>query len=134
MSKYLLLARPGHIYLAKYSSTAISIVFDLSFQGNPSWLALHPSDPSVLYAVDEDTTTLHRFRLDVSSPSEPFTQHETISNAGLGSVYLEFNHATTPSQLLAASFSGGTVDVYDIAKFGRATQGPIHSDGELGPI
>ena len=56
MSRRLLISRPGHIYLATYNpaSPTVAIDLDLPVAGNPSWFAVSPTDPSLLYTFDEN--------------------------------------------------------------------------------
>ena len=126
----ILVARPGHIYLATYNAlnNAFAIQHDLAFEGNPSWLALD-ADKKHLYAVDESSTQLHRFKFDPSA-AEPFTE-KTSTEASEGLVYLEFNEKQT--QLIAAAFSASAVDIFDLKDaLTRVTK--IVSDGKTGPI
>lgn len=126
----ILIARPGHIYLANYNAlnNAFAIQHDLAFPGNPSWLALD-ANKEHLYAVDENSTQLHRFKFDPST-AEPFTD-KTSTESSEGLVYLEFNEKQT--QLVAAAFSSGTIDVFDVKEsFTRVAK--VMSDGKTGPI
>jgi 6-phosphogluconolactonase (cycloisomerase 2 family) len=133
MSKQLVIARPGHIYLAAYNEegSSFTLTYDLQFAGVPSWLAFD-SETSLLYAVDEDSSTFHRFRFDPSSTA-PFTEHETLSTASPGLVYLDFNK--TKTRLAGASFSNSTMDIFNVAsgKFEKLDK-PIVSASKTGPI
>lgn len=126
----ILIARPGHIYLANYNAlnNVFAIQHDLVFPGNPSWLALD-ANKQRLYAVDESSTQLHRFEFDPSA-ADPFSE-KTSTEASEGLVYLEFNEKQT--QLVAAAFSASTVDIFDVKDaFTRIAK--VVSDGKPGPI
>ncbi|KAL7809413.1 putative isomerase YbhE [Trichoderma aethiopicum] len=115
MSRRLLISRPGHIYLATYSSSSsstipkITIDLDLPFPGNPSWLAIPPTDHTLLYAVNESGSSLHLFELDL--PSNKLTQIAQRDNASKGVCHLEFNKQGT--LLLGSAYEAGAIDIWN---------------------
>ncbi|PTB65055.1 putative isomerase YbhE [Trichoderma citrinoviride] len=115
MSRRLLIARPGHIYLATYSSSSASTIphikidLDLPFAGNPSWIAIHPTDRSLLYAVDESGSSLHLFELNLKSSK--LTQIAQRDNASKGVCHLEFNKQGT--LLLGSAYAEGAIDIWN---------------------
>lgn len=127
------IARPGHLYLASCDATTSSftITYDLPFDGTPSWLTLHPNEPTI-YVVDEDSSNLYRFHFDPSSAT-PFTRREAVSNASPGLVYLDFNKTAT--RLAGAAFSNSTMDVYDteIGAFKKLDKHLV-SSAKTGPV
>ena len=131
----LLIARPGHVYLATYDarSNKFTIVHDLAISGCPSWLAVDKAR-SLIYIVDEDSSHFHRFHLDPSSET-PFTQKLTVNTASPGAVYLAFS--PDKQRLLSAAFGSSTVDVWDVsegAKLQRLAEKTLVSDGKTGPV
>ncbi|TFB06386.1 putative 6-phosphogluconolactonase [Trichoderma ghanense] len=115
MSRRLLISRPGHIYLATYSSSSSSTIpkitldLDLPFAGNPSWIAVSPTDPRLLYAVNESGSSLHLFELDLASSK--LTQIAQRDNASKGVCHLEFNKQGT--LLLGSSYEQGAIDIWN---------------------
>ncbi|KAJ3489363.1 hypothetical protein NLG97_g6012 [Lecanicillium saksenae] len=131
----LLIARPGHVYLATYDAAANSFAvdYDLAIPGCPSWLAVD-KERSLVYIVDEDSSKFHRFHIDPSSET-PFTQQMTVDTASPGAVYLAFSQDR--QRLLGAAFGSSTVDVWDIsdgAKLERLKEKTVASDGSTGPV
>ncbi|OTA03716.1 hypothetical protein A9Z42_0041860 [Trichoderma parareesei] len=115
MLRRLLISRPGHIYLATYSSSSSSTIpkitldLDLPFAGNPSWLAISPTDPSLLYAVNESGSSLHLFELNLKASK--LTQIAQRDNASEGVCHLEFNKQGT--LLLGSSYAQGAIDIWN---------------------
>ncbi|OAA78769.1 carboxy-cis,cis-muconate cyclase [Akanthomyces lecanii RCEF 1005] len=135
MMTKLLIARPGHVYLATYDAPAnkFTIIHDLAIPGCPSWLTVDRSR-SLVYIVDEDSNHFHRFRLDPSSET-PFTQKLTVDTASPGAVYLAFSQ--DKRRLLSAAFGSSTVDVWDVSDgvtLQRLAEKTIVSDGQTGPV
>ncbi|KAJ6784035.1 hypothetical protein PWT90_00322 [Aphanocladium album] len=131
----LLIARPGHVYLATYDTAfnSFAVDFDLAIPGCPSWLAVD-KERSLVYIVDEDSSKFHRFHLDPSSAT-PFTQQLTVDTASPGAVYLAFSQ--DKRRLLGAAFGSSTVDVWDISngeKLERLQEKTVKSDGTTGPV
>ncbi|QYT03233.1 hypothetical protein H0G86_010203 [Trichoderma simmonsii] len=111
MSRRLLIARPGHIYLATYTSASATITIDLDepFPGNPSWFAVSPTDPHLLYTFDEGGSTTYAFRLDLSANTlTKVAQSEDGSN---GVCHLAFNKEGTI--LIGTSWAEGTIDIWN---------------------
>ncbi|KAM3554786.1 hypothetical protein ARSEF4850_006295 [Beauveria asiatica] len=127
----LLIARPGHVYLATYEAVAnkFAIIHDLAVPGCPSWLAVDHAR-SLAYTVDEDSHKFHRFHLDPFS-GIPFSQMLTVDTASPGAVYLAFSQ--DKQRLLGAAFAGGAVDVWDVSD-GLGLEKTIVSDGKPGPV
>ncbi|KAM3443766.1 hypothetical protein NHJ13734_001768 [Beauveria thailandica] len=127
----LLIARPGHVYLATYDAVAnkFAIIHDLAIPGCPSWLAVDHAR-SLAYIVDEDSHKFHRFHLD-PFPDIPFSQILTVDTASPGAVYLAFSQ--DKQRLLGAAFAGGAVDVWDVSD-GLRLEKTIVSDGKPGPV
>ncbi|KAL7815578.1 putative isomerase YbhE [Trichoderma gracile] len=115
MLRRLLISRPGHIYLATYSSSSSSTIpkitldLDLPFAGNPSWIAISPTDPNLLYAVNESGSSLHLFELDLKASG--LTQIAQRDNASKGVCHLEFNKQGT--LLLGSSYAQGAIDIWN---------------------
>ncbi|XWW97990.1 hypothetical protein V2A60_005986 [Cordyceps javanica] len=135
MASRLLIARPGHVYLATYDATTnkFAIVYDLATPGCPSWLAVDPPR-SLVYVVDEDSSRFRRFRLDPCSDT-PFSQETVVDTASPGAVYLAFSGDR--QSLLGAAFGSGTVDVWDVrdgVTLKRRAEKTIISDGMTGPV
>ncbi|KAM3508561.1 hypothetical protein MY11210_006669 [Beauveria gryllotalpidicola] len=135
MMAKLLIARPGHVYLATYDAVAnkFAIIHDLAIPGCPSWLAVDHAR-SLVYIVDEDSHNFHRFHLDPCSDT-PFSQILTVDSASPGAVYLAFSQ--DKQRLLGAAFAGGTVDVWDVSDavmLEKRVEKTIISDGKPGPV
>lgn len=130
-SSHIVIARPGFIYLANYNalSGAFSIIHRFPFPGNPSWLLLD-SKKHHLYAVDEADTKLHRFTFKPDA-QPPFTEHIT-TEASAGLTHLAFNASET--RLVAAAFSGGCVDVFNIENGAFSQLKSVPVGGTPGPL
>ncbi|KAL6859509.1 putative isomerase YbhE [Trichoderma novae-zelandiae] len=115
MARRLLISRPGHIYLATYTSSSsstiprITIDLDLPFPGNPSWITRSPTNPSLLYTADESGSSLHLFELDLKANT--LTQIAQRDNASRGVCHLEFNKQGT--LLLGSSYDQGAIDIWN---------------------
>ncbi|KAL7947026.1 Lactonase, 7-bladed beta-propeller domain-containing protein [Trichoderma barbatum] len=111
MSRRLLIARPGHIYLATYTPASASITIDLDepFPGNPSWFAVSPTDSHLLYTSDESGSKTFVFRLNLSSNT--LTKVAELEDGSKGVCHLEFNKQG--SVLLGTSWAEGTIDVWN---------------------
>ncbi|EHK20579.1 uncharacterized protein TRIVIDRAFT_58850 [Trichoderma virens Gv29-8] len=111
MSRRLLIARPGHIYLATYTSASATISIDLDepFPGNPSWFAVSPTDPHLLYTFDENGSTTYAFRLDLTSNT--LTKVAQSEDGSEGVCHLAFNKLG--SIMLGASYAEGTIDIWN---------------------
>ncbi|KAL7935849.1 Lactonase, 7-bladed beta-propeller domain-containing protein [Trichoderma chlorosporum] len=111
MSRRLLIARPGHIYLATYTSATAKISIDLDepFPGIPSWFAVSPADSSLLYTFDEDGSTTYVFRLDLAA--NRLTKVAQSEDGSEGVCHLAFNKLGTI--LLGTSYAEGTIDVWN---------------------
>lgn len=107
----LLIARPGHIYLATYTpaSPEITIDLDLPVAGNPSWIAVSPTHPNQLYTLDEDASTTYLFHLDLAS--NRLTKVAESGDGSKGVCHLAFNKQGT--LLLGSSWASGTIDVWN---------------------
>ncbi|KAL7957206.1 Lactonase, 7-bladed beta-propeller domain-containing protein [Trichoderma compactum] len=111
MSRRLLIARPGHIYLATYTSASATITIDLDepFPGNPSWFTVSPTDPHLLYTSDEGGSTTYVLRLDLEANTlTKVAQSEDGSN---GVCHLAFNKEGTI--LIGTSWAEGTIDIWN---------------------
>ncbi|KAK1254062.1 hypothetical protein MKX08_008057 [Trichoderma sp. CBMAI-0020] len=110
MSRRLLIARPGHIYLATYNSaSSISIDLDLPVAGNPSWFAVSPTDPSLLYTFDENAAATLLYKLDLAANTltkiaERNDGSEGVCHLGLGK---------DGSVMVGSSWASGTVDIWN---------------------
>lgn len=136
MMANLLIARPGHVYLATYDAAAntLAVVHDLALPGScPSWLALDRAR-SLVYIVDEASRRFHRFHLDPSSAT-PLSQRLTVDTASPGAVHLAFSQDR--QRLLGAAFGSSAVDVWDVsdgATLRRLVAKTVVADGATGPV
>ncbi|KAL7788368.1 Lactonase, 7-bladed beta-propeller domain-containing protein [Trichoderma ceciliae] len=110
MSRRLLIARPGHIYLATYNPAfpTITIDLDVPFSGNPSWFAVSPAHPDLLYTSDEDASTTCLFELDLASNSLIKVAERHDGSEGV--CHVEFNRQGTI--MVDTSWGSGTIDVW----------------------
>ncbi|KAM0249156.1 hypothetical protein ACHAQJ_009195 [Trichoderma viride] len=111
MSRRLLIARPGHIYLATYDPTSPTITIDLDVPvaGNPSWIAVWPPNPNLLYAIDENAATTMLFELDLAS--NRLTKVAQRNDGSKGVCHLEFNKRGT--MMIGSSWASGTIDIWN---------------------
>jgi len=92
---------------------------------NPSFLAVHPQDPSLLYAVSEVDDALGKPSGGVAAlKRDPATNRLTLLNAELsgGAGPCHLNVDATGRHVLVANYGGGSVASL-----------PITADGKLGP-
>lgn len=110
MSRRLLIARPGHIYLATYNpaSPSISIDLDLPVAGNPSWFAVSPTDPSLLYTFDENAATTFLYRLDLAANTLTKVAERNDGSEGVCHLGL----SKDGSIMVGTSWASGTVDIW----------------------
>jgi 6-phosphogluconolactonase (cycloisomerase 2 family) len=111
MSRRLLIARPGHIYLATYTpeSPSISIDLDLPVDGNPSWFAVSPVDPSLLYTFDESAATTFLYKLDLVANT--LTKVAEREDGSKGVCHLGLSK--DGSIMVGSSWASGTVDIWN---------------------
>ncbi|KAK4076677.1 uncharacterized protein Triagg1_4280 [Trichoderma aggressivum f. europaeum] len=111
MSRRLLIARPGHIYLATYNSASATITIDLDepFPGNPSWFTASPTDPDLLYTSDERGSTTYAFRLDLEANT--LTKVARSEDGSKGVCHLAFNKEGTI--MIGTSWAEGTIDIWN---------------------
>ena len=124
----LLISGPGHILLADYlaSTQKITILLDQNVTGLPSWTAFVP--PSLLYAVDEDSSTTRTFNVDLSANTiTPGIQAQGSS----GVVHLLFNWDQT--RMVGAAYGSGKVDIWNTEKGGLTLIKTLISNDTLGP-
>lgn len=111
MSRRLLIARPGHIYLATYSpaSPSISIDLDLPVAGNPSWFAVSPTDPSLLYTFDENAATTFLYKLDLAANTLTKVAERNDGSEGVCHLGLSKDGGI----MVGSSWASGTVDIWN---------------------
>ncbi|KAL7920682.1 Lactonase, 7-bladed beta-propeller domain-containing protein [Trichoderma austrokoningii] len=108
MSRRLLIARPGHIYLATYTAASITIDLDLPVAGNPSWFAVSPTNPNLVYTVDENAATTLLYRLDLAAN----TLTNVVERDGSTGV-CHLGLSKDGSIMIGSSWAVGTMDVWD---------------------
>ncbi|KAK5994412.1 putative 6-phosphogluconolactonase [Cladobotryum mycophilum] len=104
---WLLISRPGHIFLAAYDGTSFTITLDFPFSGSPSWIALAPQN--LLYTFDERGDTTHLLKLDLENNT---ITHVNKHPASPGVCHLEFNANHT--RMVGSSYRNETIDIWDI--------------------
>ncbi|KAM0448745.1 hypothetical protein ACHAO4_008217 [Trichoderma viride] len=111
MSRRLLIARPGHIYLATYSPASPSIIIDLDLPvaGIPSWFAVSPTDPSLLYTFDENAATTFLYKLDLAANSLTKVVERNDGSEGVCHLGL----SKDGSIMVGSSWASGTVDIWN---------------------
>ncbi|EHK46687.1 hypothetical protein TRIATDRAFT_317625 [Trichoderma atroviride IMI 206040] len=111
MSRRLLIARPGHIYLATYNSASPSLTIDLDLPvaGNPSWFAVSPADPSLLYTFDENTATTLLYKLDLAANSLTKVAERNDGSEGVCHLGLGKDGAI----MVGSSWASGTMDIWN---------------------
>lgn len=111
MSRRLLIARPGHIYLATYSpaSPTVTIDLDLPVAGNPSWFAVSPTDPSLLYTFDENTAATFLYRLNLAANT--LTKVAERKDGSEGVCHLGLSN--DGSIMIGSSWASGTMDIWN---------------------
>lgn len=95
--------------------------------GGASW-ALFKA-PNIVYAVNENSNTVHRFTFDKATNS---LAHQEATEGSSGTVHLELT--SDGNHMLGAAFGAGMIDVYSVAEDGvLGLVKSIPSTGELGP-
>ncbi|KAK1726314.1 Lactonase, 7-bladed beta-propeller-domain-containing protein [Colletotrichum acutatum] len=117
------------IAVADYDGKSFNIVKnDTQIGTNPSWMAF--KEPNLLYAVDENSNDLRLFNLDTTTNELMAAANSTEGNRGV--VSIDFNKDKT--RLVGASYTNGTVDVWDISDASALKyMKNITLGGELGP-
>ena len=122
-----LLSNNGKIYLADYDGSSFDITMTGDDSGHsPSWLAF--AEPNLLYAVDEWSSLIRLFELNVAGDK---LDKKTEATGSSGVVHLEFNKDRT--RMVGAAYGQGTIDVWDVSDGGLTLLKTLESDGELGP-
>lgn len=111
MSRRLLIARPGHIYLATYNpaSPTITIDLDLAVAANPSWFAVSPTNPNLLYTFDENAATTFLYELNLSANT--LTKVAERKDGSEGVCHLGLNK--DGSIMIGSSWASGTIDIWN---------------------
>ncbi|KAH8127666.1 hypothetical protein FP744_10005194 [Trichoderma asperellum] len=111
MSRRLLIARPGHIYLATYNpaSPTITIDLDLPIAGNPSWFAVSPTHPNLLYTFDENAATAFLYGLDLAANTLTKVAEQKDGSEGV----CHLGHSKDGSIMIGSSWASGTMDVWN---------------------
>ncbi|KXH44632.1 hypothetical protein CNYM01_07474 [Colletotrichum nymphaeae SA-01] len=116
------------ISVADYDGKSFNIVGSNTTEGTgPSWMAF--KEPNLLYAVNENAFNLRLFTLDTTNNDLKLAAEAT---GAAGVVSIAFNKDKT--RLVGASYTGGTVDVWDISDTSALKyMKNITLGGELGP-
>lgn len=111
MSRRLLIARPGHIHLATYNpaSPSITIDLDLPVAGNPSWFAVSPTNPSLVYTFDENAATTFLYKLDLAAST--LTKMAERRDGSSGVCHLGLNK--DGGIMIGSSWASGTMDIWN---------------------
>ncbi|KXH67532.1 hypothetical protein CSAL01_04300 [Colletotrichum salicis] len=117
------------IAVAEYDGKSFNVVkSDNQTSTNPSWMAF--KEPNLLYAVDENSNNLRLFNLDTTTNELKVAVESTEGGAGV--VSIDFNKDKT--RLVGASYTNGTVDVWDISDASALKHmKSLTLGGELGP-
>lgn len=123
-----LITNNGHIYLANYDGSSFEITMTGDDSGHsPSWVSF--VEPDLLYAVDEWSNLIRRFKLDVAGDS--LDKEPLQVNGSSGVVHLEFNKDHT--RMVGAAYGGGMIDIWDVSDGGLKLLKSLPSDDPLGP-
>jgi len=97
----------GRINSVDFDGKKFTISGQIAMAGtNPSWTLF--KEPNILYANDENSDITRLFTFDRNTNE---FANITDNEGSTGVVFLEFNH--DESRMLGASFTNGTVDVWD---------------------
>lgn len=121
-----LLGTTGLIMLQDYTSTGLDSSMIQKVSGAPSWMAF--ADPNRLYAVDEFSSSLRYFHLDIPGRK---LEAKTEKDGSAGVVHLEFNKDKT--RLVGSAYGNGTVDVWNVEDDDLKLIKTLDAIGNLGP-
>ncbi|KAF4470072.1 hypothetical protein FALBO_3017 [Fusarium albosuccineum] len=110
----ILLGSPGHIYIVKWVpgiDVGFRILLDEKVPAVASWMAFAP--PNHLYVVDESSTALYLYELDLNNNKLVPVE---VQEASSGVVHLEFNADKT--RLLGSAYGNGTIDIWNVENGG----------------
>jgi 6-phosphogluconolactonase (cycloisomerase 2 family) len=122
----LLMSTAGRVIVADVTANGLAPSIDEAVIGDPSWMAY--AEPGLLYAVDEWSSAVRLFNLDLAAGTLDLVAER---NASAGVVHLELNPAGT--RMVGAAYGNGTIDVWNTEAGGLELLKTVVSDGELGP-